>query len=142
MVELYRQGKSIAAIARELHMSPITVRKFAYAGAFPERSAHKRRQSYLLTPYLPSLHQRVAEGCENASLLWKEICQLGFAQGYKVVNSWLREYLGKPGRSSTDEEKAKHQYAHGESRSRTRSCFRFPADDAGGKRTCIWRGGD
>lgn len=46
VVELYQQGKSIAAIARELHMSPITVRKFVYAGAFPERSAHKRRQSY------------------------------------------------------------------------------------------------
>ncbi|MBO0795711.1 MAG: transposase, partial [Ktedonobacteraceae bacterium] len=106
---LYRQGKSIAAIARELHMSPITVRKFVYAGAFPERSAHKRRQSYLLTPYLPYLQQRVAEGCENASGLWKEICQLGFTQGYKVVNSWLREYLGRPGRSSTKEEKAKHQ---------------------------------
>lgn len=34
VVEFYRQGKSIAAIARELHMSPITVRKFVYAGAF------------------------------------------------------------------------------------------------------------
>lgn len=90
-------------------MSPLTVRKFVYAGAFPERSAHKRRQNYLLTPYLPYLHQRVAEGCENASLLWKEICQLGFTQGHKVVNSWLREYLGRPGRPSTEEEKAKHQ---------------------------------
>lgn len=99
----------MAAIARELHMSPITVRKFAYAGAFPERSAHKRRQSDLLTPSLPYLHQRVAEGCENASVLWKEIVQLGFAQGYKVVNSWLRASLGKPGRPSTDEEKVKHQ---------------------------------
>jgi transposase len=109
VVELYRQGESIAAIARELHMSPITVRKFVYAGAFPERSAHKRRQSYLLTPYLPYLQQRVAQGCENASELWKEICQLGFTQGYKVVNSWLREDLGKSGRPSTEEEKAKHQ---------------------------------
>lgn len=58
---------------------------------------------------MPYLQQRVAEGCENASGLWKEICQLGFTQGYKVVNSWLREYLGKPGRPSTQEEKAKHQ---------------------------------
>lgn len=62
-----------------------------------------------LVPYLPYLQQRVAQGCENASELWKEICKLGFTQGYKVVNSWLREYLGKPGRPSTEEEKAKHQ---------------------------------
>jgi len=69
VVELYRQGKSIAAIAEELQMSPITVRKFVYAGAFPERSAHKFRETtYRLTPYLPYLEQRVAEGCENASL--------------------------------------------------------------------------
>ncbi|GHO90152.1 hypothetical protein KSF_002000 [Reticulibacter mediterranei] len=109
VVEHYRQGKSIAAIARDLHMSPITVHKFVYAGAFPERSAHKRRQTYLLTPYLPYLQQRVTQGCENASMLWKEITHQGFAHGYKVVNIWLREYLGRPGRPSTEEEKAKHQ---------------------------------
>ncbi len=109
VVELYQQGKSIAAIAKELQMSPITVRKFVSAGAFPERSAHKFRETYRLTPYLPYLEQRVAEGCENASLLWKEISQQGFAHGYKVVNTWLRGYLGKPGRPSTEQEKAKHQ---------------------------------
>jgi len=109
VVEHYRQGQSIAAIARELHMSPTTVRKFVYAGAFPERSAHKLRQSYRLTPYLPYLQQRVAEGCDNASVLWQEIVKLGFAHGYKVVNTWLREYLGQPGRRSSAEEQAKHQ---------------------------------
>lgn len=109
VVEHYRAGKNIATIARELHMSPITVRKFVYAGAFPERSAHKFRQAYRLAPYLPYLQQRVAEGCENASLLLREITQQGFAHGYKVVNTWLREYLGKPGRPSTEEEKARRQ---------------------------------
>lgn len=109
VVEHYRQGQSIAAIARELHMSPTTVRKFVYAGAFPERSAHKLRQSYRLTPYLPYLQQRVAEGCDNASVLWQEIVKLGFAHGYKVINTWLREYLGQPGRRSSVEEQAKHQ---------------------------------
>lgn len=74
VVKQYQQGKSIAAIARELQMSPTTVRKFVYAGAFPERSAHKWRQTYHLTPYLPYRQQRVADGCENASMLWQEIC--------------------------------------------------------------------
>ena len=90
-------------------MSPTTVRKFVYAGAFPERSTHERRQNSRLAPYLPYLQQRVQEGCKNASLLWQEICQQGFSYGYKVVNTWLREYLGKPGRHSSKQEKAKRQ---------------------------------
>lgn len=68
VVEHYRQGKSIAAIAELLQMSPTTVRRFIYAGAFPERSAHKSRQTYRLAPYLPYLQQRVQDGCENTSL--------------------------------------------------------------------------
>ncbi len=109
VVDLYRQGKSIAAIAQHLQMSPTTVRKFVYAGAFPERSAHRSRRIVRLEPYLPYLEQRVQQGCENASLLWQEICQLGFTHGYKVVNTWLREYLGKPGRNSSEQEIAKRQ---------------------------------
>jgi Transposase len=109
VVDLYRQGKSIAAIAEHLQMSPTTVRKFVYAGAFPERSAHRSRRFVGLEPYLPYLEQRVREGCENASLLWQEICLQGFPHGYKVVNNWLREYLGKPGRNSSEQERAKRQ---------------------------------
>jgi transposase len=39
VMEHYRQGKSIAAIASLLQMSPTTVRRFIYAGELPERSA-------------------------------------------------------------------------------------------------------
>jgi transposase len=106
VIESYQQGKGINAIAQLLQMSPKTVRKFVYAEAFPERSVHKRRQNYRLAPYLPYLQQRVKEGCENASLLWQEIHQQGFSSSYKVVNTWLREYLGKPGRRSSEREKA------------------------------------
>lgn len=109
VVERYRQGKGITTIAQELQMSPTTVRKFVYAGAFPERSVHKRRQNSRLAPYLAYLQLRVQNGCENASLLWQEICQQGFPYGYKVVNTWLREYLGKAGRHSSEQERAKRQ---------------------------------
>src|SRR5215470_12472638 len=37
------------------------------------------------------------------------MCRQGFAHGYKVVNTWLREYLAKPGRNSSEQEKAKRQ---------------------------------
>ncbi len=53
VVNLYRQGKSLAAIAQLLQMSPTTVRKCVYAGAFPERSAHRSRRIVRLEPYLP-----------------------------------------------------------------------------------------
>jgi hypothetical protein len=37
------------------------------------------------------------------------MCQQGFSHGYKVVNTWLREYLGKPRRRSSEQEKATYQ---------------------------------
>ena len=49
------------------------------------------------------------EGCDNASLLWREIREQGFTKGYKVVNTWLRDYLQKPGRRSSEQEQARRQ---------------------------------
>jgi transposase len=74
----------------------------------PEPKLSGRTSTQPLTPSLPYLHQRVKEGCENASLLWQESSQQGFSSSYKVVNTWLREDLGKPGRRSSEREKATH----------------------------------
>ncbi|HEU5380412.1 MAG TPA: ISL3 family transposase [Ktedonobacteraceae bacterium] len=109
VLEYYRQGKSVPTIAQTFQMSPTTVRKFIAAGAFPERSAHKSRRFVRLEPYLSYLEKRVQEGCENANLLWQEIAQQGYTYGYKPVNTWVREYLGKPGRNSSEREKARRQ---------------------------------
>jgi transposase len=108
VIERYQQGKGIEKIAKELQMSPITVRKFVRAGAFPERAVQFRRKGQL-GPYLPYLTERVQQGCENASLLWREIQAQGFPGGYKMVNIWVREYLEKPGRQSSEREKARRQ---------------------------------
>ena len=43
VVTLYQQGKSMAAIVEQLHLSPTTVRTYVYAGAFPERATHGSR---------------------------------------------------------------------------------------------------
>src|SRR5205085_1366277 len=85
-----------------------TVRKYVYAGAFPERATHFRRKGQLGS-YLPYLERRVQEGCDNASLLWREVHEQGFTKGYKVVNTWLREYLQKPGRRSSEQELARRE---------------------------------
>lgn len=101
----YQQGIAMTTIAEQFHMSKKTVRKYVMAGAFPKRSIQQRRQSYRLAPYLPYLQQHMHDGCENARMLWQEMCQQGFPYGYKIVNVWLREYLGKPGRRSSEREK-------------------------------------
>ena len=106
VVTLYQQGKSMAAIVEQLHLSPTTVRKYVYAEAFPERATHFRRKGQL-GGYLPYLERRGQEGCDNASLLWREIREQGFPKGYKVVNTWLRDYLQKPGRRSSKQEQAR-----------------------------------
>jgi transposase len=62
VVTLYQQGKSMAAIVAQVHLSPTTVRKYVYAGAFPERATHFRRKGQLGS-YLPYLERRVQEGC-------------------------------------------------------------------------------
>jgi transposase len=108
VVRLYQQGKSMAAIVAQLHLSPTTVRKYVYAGAFPERATHFRRKGQLGS-YLPYLERRVQEGCDNASLLWREIRDQGFPKGYKVVNTWLREYVQKPGRRSSEQELSRRE---------------------------------
>jgi transposase len=79
---LAEQGKSMAAIAVQLHMSPTTVSKFVHAGAFPERVPSQRNTGHL-TLSLPYLKQRVQEGNENASELWRELRERGFTGGYK-----------------------------------------------------------
>ena len=43
VVTLYQQGKSMAAIVEQLHLSPTTARTYIYAGAFPERATHAPR---------------------------------------------------------------------------------------------------
>jgi len=108
VVTLYQQGKSMAAIVEQLHLSPTTVRTYIYAGAFPERATHFWRKGQLGS-YLPYLERRVQEGCDNASLLWRELRDQGFSKGYKVVNTWLREYLQKPGRRSSEQELSRRE---------------------------------
>jgi len=91
---LWQQGNSFSAIAAQLHMSPTTVSKFVSAGAFPERVPSPRNTGHL-TLYLSYLKQRIGEGNENASSLWKELKERGFTGGYKMVNIWGRRVSPK-----------------------------------------------
>jgi hypothetical protein len=76
-----------------------TVRKFAQAESFPERAARAPARS-ILDPYLTHLEARLAAGCENAMLLWRELRDLGFPGTPKQVHRWLNPRRTAPARST------------------------------------------
>jgi hypothetical protein len=51
-------------------------------------------------PYLAHLEARLAAGCENAMLLWRELRDLGFPGTPKQVHRWLSPRRTAPARST------------------------------------------
>lgn len=101
-LELYRQVKeryearmSISGIGRELKLTRTTVRKYAYAERFPERSEMALKPS-ILDPYLDYLTACHTQGCECASTLWREIQEQGFPGSRRQVAKWMREVRKTP----------------------------------------------
>lgn len=90
-----QQGMPYLQIAQHLHMSRNTVRQFAQATVFPERAA-ARPQRRLLDPYEPYLLQRLAEGCTNASQLWRERVEMGYPGARKHIARWMQHYRTTP----------------------------------------------
>lgn len=90
----YDSGGKLLTIARDLGLDVKTVRKYAYAETFPERS--RRLWASAIDPYLGYLEARHAEGCEDATQLWREIQQQGFSNSKRQVMKWLRERRRKP----------------------------------------------
>lgn len=88
VMQLHRQGTSIRGIAHRLKMSRMTVYRYLGAGSFPERAPARPRGSRL-EKYLPYIHRRFAEGCDNATQLWREVV----AQGYPGKEAMVRRYV-------------------------------------------------
>lgn len=95
VVSMYQQGQPILQIAEQLGMSRVTVRKYVYSQAFPERASRRKVKS-ILDPYLPYLEQRRTEGCENALQLWRELVQQGFTGTHKQVSRWVQQRRTQP----------------------------------------------
>jgi len=96
---LYEQGLPILQIAKQLGISRTTVRSFAYSTQFPER-AQKREVSGLLTPYLKHLRQRLEDGCDNSSQLYREIQSQGFSGSRKQVARWVLQKRRTPAKTT------------------------------------------
>jgi transposase len=86
----HQRGLTQRAIARELGLSRKTVRRFLQTDEFPEQAP--RRRPTALAPYREYLKKRWAEGCRNASQLWREIQKQGYAGQLGRVKEFVQPW--------------------------------------------------
>ena len=85
------RGQSIRQIAQASGVSTKTVRRWLGTKELPvERRGY--RASGKIDPYVAYLKQRLAEGCDNQSLLWREIREQGFGGTRSLVGKWVRAH--------------------------------------------------
>jgi transposase len=94
VMELYGQGVSERGISRTLSINRATVRKFVHTDGFPER-APKKSSGSILDSYIPYIHRRWAEGCQNAMQLWREIKAEGYSGKEAMVRIYIRRLRAK-----------------------------------------------
>jgi transposase len=88
------QGRSLAAIARELGLAVSTVRRFARAARPEDLPAGRAggRQPSALDEFKPYLHQRLNDGCLNIKQLHAEIAARGYRGSYGMTYRYLRPF--------------------------------------------------
>lgn len=96
VLALHGQGHGLRAIARQMRLSPTTVRRYVHAEGFPECQP-RRRRSLLLKPFVAYLRERWEAGCHNAKQLWLELRQQGYRGGYSRLSDYLRPWRPRPG---------------------------------------------
>lgn len=97
VMELHRQDHSVSAISRIVHLERKTIRRWIRAGQFPERKRPVRPRPKVHA-FANHLQRRWAEGCRNATKLFREIRELGYRGGRsrvaQFVSGWRKS--GKP----------------------------------------------
>jgi transposase len=88
----HRQGEGVRFIARAMSIDHRTIRKFIWAGAFPERAPRSRGPSPL-DPYRDHIAARVEQGCRNPRLLWEDVRTLGYTGSRAVVGDFVARLL-------------------------------------------------
>jgi transposase len=82
---LSSQGWSVAALARQLKLTKMTVRKYRDMGQFRDQRTTARPSA--VEPYRAHIEQRWAEGCTEVKQLWQEVQAQGYRGSYKSV--WM-----------------------------------------------------
>jgi transposase len=84
VVTLFHSGHSQVAISDALGIGRRTIRRWLRHGQFPERT-RPHRLPPKVNEFGDYLHQRWTEGCHNASRLYQEILQKGYAGKRSMV---------------------------------------------------------
>lgn len=92
--ELHAHGFSQRAIAEHLRMGKQTVRKYIQAESCPFYPEGRRTLPGKMTPYMAYLEQQWKDGHQNATQLWREICDLGFTGSRGLVAQWAAKQRG------------------------------------------------
>jgi transposase len=88
VMALFHSGQSQAAISRALGMGRKTIRRWLRRGEFPERKP-PHRPPPKVSEFADYLQQRWNEGCHNASRLYQEIRQKGYAGKHNMVRRFV-----------------------------------------------------
>ncbi|MFD7342049.1 ISL3 family transposase [Streptomyces violascens] len=86
------EGKTLAAIRRELRLDHSTVRRFARATSLDELLVKATNRASVLDPFKPYLHQRWAEGCHDIPRLHRELREQGFTGDVQSVRRYFRPF--------------------------------------------------
>jgi transposase len=109
---LHARGATVAAIARTVGIGRRTVYRYLRDPP-PQR---KRRSDYgqrrVITPFAPYLLRRWAEGCQTATVLWREIQAQGFAYSLTNVQRFVAQ-LRREGTSGTGRRRTDLTQPHG-----------------------------
>jgi len=89
---LHARGSSSSHIARATGLDRKTLRVWLRLGQPP--TWRKPRRGSAVDRHADHLRRRWAEGCRNATRLWREIRALGFAGQAGAVRDWLRPLRG------------------------------------------------
>lgn len=109
---LYANGASVAQIARTVGISRMTVYRYLREGP-PQRKRHSvHGRQRVLEPYEPYLLKRWNEGCQMATVLWREIRAQGFAYSLTNVQRFVAQ-LRREGPPPADRPRTALTTAHG-----------------------------
>jgi transposase len=98
---LARQGKSGREIAVLTGLSRNTIKSILSAQTYPGVPQRGSQRSPL-DPFKEHILRRVAQGCANAVVLFKEVAQLGFKGAYSTVWHFMRLVARQSGQLTSD----------------------------------------
>jgi transposase len=84
---LQAAGRAIIQIARELHISRQTVRKYMASDVFPEVARPPRQQS-ILDPYVAELQAQWDAGCHDNRQLLQALRERGYSGSVRPIVQW------------------------------------------------------